>query len=282
MNIRLIADITCDLSEALVQKHNIRVIPLSISMGSETFRDGIEITPNDIFNYVESGKGLCRTSAVNVAEYADVYEEERPKCDAIIHFIISSEMSACYQNANLAAEGFDNIYIVDSRNLSTAIGHLVLDAAEMAAQNIPADEIYKQITNRIKLLDASFVIDSLTYLHKGGRCSAVQVLASGMLKIKPCIIVDEGKMTVGKKYRGKLEHVLRSYVCDKLSEKDKIDTRRLFITHTLKEENRWMADMVKTLALEILPFQEVYETTAGSTISCHCGQNTLGILFYRK
>jgi DegV family protein with EDD domain len=282
MNIKIIADSTCDLSPELIEKYNIRIVPLCISKGDAVLKDGLEITPKDIFDYVESGKGMCSTSAVNMAEYVDVYEEERPKCDAIIHFIISSEMSACYQNALLAAEGYDNIYVIDTRNLSTGIGHLVLDAAEMAAQGMPAEEIYNIITDRIALVDASFVIDTLAFLHKGGRCSAVQALAAGVLKLKPCIVVKDGKMGVDKKYRGKIDAVLQSYIKDKLADAENIDTRRLFITHTMKPENLDIVDKVKAQINEILPFDEVYETTAGGTISCHCGPNTLGRLFFRK
>jgi DegV family protein with EDD domain len=281
MNIKLIADSTCDLSLDLIQQHNIRIVPLSISMGDKMLRDGIEISQKEIFDYAASGKGLCKTSAVNVAEYIDVYNEERPKCDAIIHFIVSAEMSACYQNAVIAAEEFDNIYVIDSRNLSTAIGHLVLDAAEMAAQGKPAEAIFQELMKRKNLLDASFIIDTLTFLHKGGRCSALQAIASGMFKIKPCIGVSDGKMSVGKKYRGKLEAVLQNYIKDKLADKENIDTRRLFITHTLDEQNKGLAEMVKSLVAETLPFKVVYVTSAGGTISCHCGPNTLGILFYR-
>jgi DegV family protein with EDD domain len=282
MNIKLIADSTCDLSEELVRNHNIRIVPLSISIGDKILKDGVEVKPKDIFEYVGSGKGLCRTSAVNIAEYTEVYEEERPKCDAIIHLVISSDMSACYQNAQLAAGEFDNIHIIDSRNLSTGIGHLVLDVAELEAQGMDAEEIVNIITQRIALLDTSFMIDTLLYLQKGGRCSAVQALASDLFSIKPCIIVSDGKMIVGKKYRGKLDAVLRRYVSDRLSYKENIDTRRIFVTHTMTEENYAIVEMVKSVVVEMLPFDELYETTAGSTISCHCGPNTLGILFFRK
>jgi DegV family protein with EDD domain len=282
MKIKLIADSTCDLSENLIQKYDIRIIPLTITMGAEVLKDGVDVTAADIFNYTESGKGLCRTSAANTAEYAEAYGEELPRCDAILHFIVSSDMSACYQNALIAAADYDNVYLVDSRNLSTAIGHLVLDAAEMAGKGMSAADIHGEITRRVPLLDAGFIIDSLTYLHKGGRCTALQALMSSVLKIRPCIAVSEGKMTVGKKYRGSLEHVLRRYVTEKLTDKATIDTRRIFVTHTLTEQNKHLADMVKSLITEILPFDEIYETTAGGTISCHCGPNTLGILFYRK
>ena len=282
MNIKLIADSTCDLSAELVAKYDIRIVPLSISKGEKMLKDGVEITQQDIFDYVGSGKGICKTSAVNVAEYVDVYKEERPKCDAIIHFTISAEMSACYQNANLAAEEFDNIFIINSRNLSTAIGHLVLDAAALIKTSDSATAVYNELMKRKNLLDASFIIDTLTYLHKGGRCSALQAIASSMLKIKPCIGVNDGKMSVGKKYRGKLEGVLKNYVEDKLTNPQTIDTRRLFITHSLIGENVTLAEKVKEWAAQILPFDEVYITTAGSTVSCHCGPNTLGILFFRK
>lgn len=282
MKIKLIADSTCDLPEDLLRRHDILVVPLTIAAGDKALKDGVEITPQEIFAYVESGKGICRTSAVNVAEYTEVYQQERPGCDAIIHFTISADMSSCYQNALVAAQDFDNIFLVDTRNLSMAIGHLVLDAAEMAHKGMAAEEIYHNITQRISLLDASFLIDTLEYLHKGGRCTTIQALASSVLKIKPSIIVKDGQMTVSKKYRGKLENVLRSYISDKLGDKENIDTRRLLIADTLKDENRRLLDMVKSLALDILPFDEVYTAKAGGTISCHCGPNTVGLFFYRK
>jgi len=282
MRIKLIADSTCDLSEELIKKYDIRIVPLSVSVGDKALKDGVEITSSEIFDYVENGKGVCRTSAVNTYEYTDVYAKEIQNCDAILHFVISAELSSCYQNARIAAADFENIYIIDSRNLSTAIGHLVLDAAELAEKGMPASDIYEEITKRIALLDASFVIDTLQYLHKGGRCSAVAALASGLLQIKPCIIVKDGEMSVGKKYRGKPENVLLDYISDKLKDKETIDTRRIFITHTMKKESRGLVALVKSKIAEQLPFDTVYETNAGSTISCHCGPDTLGILFFRK
>lgn len=282
MTIKLIADSTCDLPGDFIKKHNIRIVPLSIAIGNNVLRDGIDVTSQDIFNYMDSGSGVVHTSAVNSAEYADIYREELQNSDAIIHFIVSSEMSSCYQNACLAAEEFENIYLVDSRNLSIAIGHLVIDAAELIAEGLPAEDVHRKIISRIALLDASFVLDTLSYLHRGGRCTAIQALVSGTLKIKPCINVIDGKMTVGKKYRGKLEYVLRRYIEDKLSETNHIDTRRIFVNHTMTEQNRILVDMVKSLVAEIIPFKEVYETKAGGTISCHCGPNALGIFFFRK
>jgi DegV family protein with EDD domain len=282
MKIKLIADSTCDLSPELVRKHNIRITPLSITIGDKILKDGFEVSPKEIFDYVESGKGICHTSAVNVAEYNRVYEEERKNYDAIIQFTISSDMSSCYQNACIAAENFSNVYVIDSRNLSTAIGHLVLDGAELIAQGMPAEEIYNELTQRASLLDASFIIDTLKYLHKGGRCSAIAALSSVMLQIKPCILVEDGKMAVGKKYRGHLNYVLNKYIQDKLGDAEDIDPRRAFITHTLTEANHGLVDMVKETAAKYCDFKEIYETSAGCTVANHCGPNTLGILFFRK
>ncbi|MCL1877321.1 MAG: DegV family protein [Defluviitaleaceae bacterium] len=280
--IKFLADSVCDLPGELVEKNNIRIIPLSISAGYEVFRDGVTITQKEIFEFVEGNRGMCRTSAINVAEYTDVYADERPKCDAILHFTISSEMSSCYQNAKIAMEEFDNIYVIDTRNLSSAVGHLVLDAVEMASSGMSAKEIYDEIMLRIPLLDASFVIDTLKYLHKGGRCTGMQALASSMLKIKPCIVVQDGKMSPAKKYRGKLDSVLQNYVKDKLTtDPEKIDTRRLFITHTMDDAHLSYVDAVKAQIANLLPFDEVITSRAGGTISCHCGPNTLGLLYYR-
>ncbi|MCL2361850.1 MAG: DegV family protein [Defluviitaleaceae bacterium] len=282
MKIKILADSTCDLPEELLKKHDIRIIPLSIYAGETVHKDGVDIMPYDIFEYVNSGKGICKTSAVNVGEYIDVYEEERPKCDGIIHFTISAEMSSCYQNARVAIDEFSDIYLIDTRNLSCAIGHLVLDAAKMATTGTHPKEINEEMNKRIELLDASFVIDSLTYLHKGGRCSSLAAIASSALKIRPCLNVVDGKIVVGKKYRGKSEVVLRKYIEDRLADKENIDPRRIIIPHTMTKENMHLVDMAVALVKELLPFEEILTTTAGGTISCHCGPNTLGLFFYRK
>jgi len=282
MKIKILADSTCDLPEELLQKHNIRIVPLSIYVGEEVRKDGVDITPNDIFDYVNSGKGICRTSAVNVGEYLDVYEEESQKYDAIIHFTISAEMSSCYQNARVALEDFNDIFLIDTRNLSCAIGHLVLDAAEMVANGVSPKEIYDNITNRIDLLDSSFVIDSLSYLHKGGRCSSLAAIASSALKIRPCLNIDNGQIVVGKKYRGKSEIVLKKYIEDRLANSENIDTKRILIPNTMTKENQWLVERAVAYVKELLPFEEIIVTTAGGTISCHCGPNTLGLFFYRN
>ena len=282
MNIKITADSTCDLSQDLIDKYGITIVPLYISKGDESLKDTIEITPNDIFEYVDSGKGVCSTSAVNVTDYMDVFENALKDHDAVIHFVISSEMSCCYANACLAAQEFENVYVIDSRNLSTGIGHLVLDAAIMAGEGTKtAAEIADIINAEVPKVESSFVIDTLKYLHKGGRCSSVAALGANILKLKPCIEVVDGKMEVGKKYRGQFANVILQYVRDRLSGRDDVDTRRIFITYAIGTPEE-VADAVENEIRSIIDFDEIIRTHAGCTVSNHCGPVCLGILFFRK
>lgn len=280
MKIKITSDSTCDLSNELIEKNNIRIIPLSITYGAEAYKDGVDITPDDIFRRVESGGSIGSTAAVNVQEYVDIFTELLKDYDAIIHFTISSDMSSCYQNACIAAQNLSNVYVIDSLNLSTGIGHLVLDAAEHAGEGKQPEEIVRIIENKREKLDVSFVISTLEYLSKGGRCSAVAAFGANLLKIRPCIEVKNGKMGVGKKYRGSFEKCLTQYVQDKLENKDSLDLKRIFITDSGVPEEVRLA--VREQVLSIAPFEEVIHTRAGCTVSNHCGPGTLGILFYRK
>lgn len=280
MKIKITSDSTCDLSNELIEKNNIRIIPLAITYGAESYKDGVDITPDDIFRRVESGGGIGSTAAVNVQEYVDIFTELLKDYDAIIHFTISSDMSSCYQNACIAAQNLSNVYVIDSLNLSTGIGHLVLDAAELAGEGKQPEEIVRIIENKREKLDVSFVISTLEYLSKGGRCSAVAAFGANLLKIRPCIEVKNGKMGVGKKYRGSFEKCLTQYVQDKLENKDSLDLKRIFITDSGVPEEVRLA--VREQVLSIAPFEEVIHTRAGCTVSNHCGPGTLGILFYRK
>lgn len=280
MKIKITSDSTCDLSNELIEKNNIRIIPLAITYGAESYKDGVDITPDDIFRRVESGGGIGSTAAVNVQEYVDIFTELLKDYDAIIHFTISSDMSSCYQNACIAAQNLSNVYVIDSLNLSTGIGHLVLDAAELAGEGKQPEEIVRIIENKREKLDVSFVLSTLEYLSKGGRCSAVAAFGANLLKIRPCIEVKNGKMGVGKKYRGSFEKCLTQYVQDKLENKDSLDLKRIFITDSGVPEEVRLA--VREQVLSIAPFEEVIHTRAGCTVSNHCGPGTLGILFYRK
>lgn len=280
MRIHVTSDSTCDLSPELIEKYGIEIAPLYVVLDGKSYKDTVEITPDDIYRYVDSTKKIGTTAALNVADYLEFFRKNLVGYDAIVHFTISSEMSSCYQNACVAAEEIGSIFVIDSRNLSTGIGHLVLDAAEMAADGKTAQEIYDILEERKKKLDVSFVIDTLKYLALGGRCSSLVALGANLLNLKPTILVKDGKMIVGKKYRMSLKQALLRYVRDQLGDLDTVDTRRIFITDSgTSEENR---QAVEKLLRELLPFREIYHTRAGCTVSNHCGPNTLGILFYRK
>ncbi|NLL51558.1 MAG: DegV family protein [Peptococcaceae bacterium] len=278
--IKITADSTCDLSPAILSDFNISLMPLSILVEDQAFRDGVDITPADIFRYVDEDNKTCKTAAVNHYEYERFFADLSPQFSAIIHVCIGSGFSSCYQNACIAAQNFSNVYVVDSNNLSSGSGHIVLDAALMAKDNMQAPEILNRLAEYIPKVDASFVIDRLDYLHKGGRCSGLEALGAKLLNIKPCIEVIGGQMKVGKKYRGSFERCLENYVKDKLSNcQQEIDYSRIFITHS--PCNPSTVQKVKEAIQRYGDFKEIIETDAGCTISSHCGPNTLGILFKR-
>ena len=280
MKIIISSDSTCDLSPELIEKYRVHIVPLCVSMDGKFYKDGLEITPQDIFRHVSAGGGMCSTAAVNMDEYQHIFEGLRRDCDAVIHFTISASMSSCYQNACLAAQEVSGVYIIDAENLSTGIGQLVIESAIMAENGEAPEKIVETINEMKKKLDVSFVIDTLEYLHKGGRCSSVAALGANLLSLKPCIEVVEGKMRVGKKYRGSLEKCLEKYIRERLADVDTLDLRRIFITHS--DMDQAMVDRIQTVVESCAPFEEILQTKAGCTVSCHCGPNCLGILFFRK
>ena len=278
MSIKITATSTCDLPPELLERHQITIVPLYISFGGNTYRDGVETGPDDIFRYVDGGGALPTTAAANIADYQTLFAELSPKYDAVLHIPIGSGFSACYQNACVAAEDFPNVYVVDSRNLSGGHGFLVLEAAEAAERGDSIQDILAMLDGLIDKVNTTFVVDKLDYLAKGGRCSSVVALGANLLKLKPCIVLSDGKMSVGKKYRGAFEKVLPNYVRDLLSGKD-ARKERVFITYT-------RCDPAIPAAVEQVVkeygFREIIHTDAGCTVSCHCGPNTLGVLFLRK
>lgn len=279
MNIKISADSTCDLSQQLIEQYDIGITPLYIAIGDETRRDMLEVTAADIYAAVDAGERIG-TAAVNIQDYIDAFSGWLSDHDAVIHFTISSEMSSCYQNACVAAAELENVYVIDSRSLSTGIGLLVLDAAEKAAEGMEPAAIKDALDAKKEKLDVSFVLDTLDYLRKGGRCSAVAAFGANLLKLRPCIQVRDGVMGVGKKYRGTPERCWLDYFKDKLAEPDTVDTRRVFLTDSgLTEAER---DTLESELLKLVPFETVYRTQAGSTICSHCGPRCMGILFYRK
>lgn len=279
-NIKITADSTCDLSKALLEKYDISLAPLYITMDGAAYKDGLEITPQDIYAYVDKTGDVTKTAAVSTEDYLTLFRPYVEQGKAVVHITISHDMSSCYQNALLAAAELGNVYVVDSLNLSTGSGHLVLRAAELAAEGVGAADIKAQLDELAPKVEASFVIDTLKYLHKGGRCSTVAALGANLLGLKPCIEVKGGNMSVGKKYRGKLDKCLAEYVAERLQGRTDIDTRRIFVTHTAMPAGS--TEAVIALVKKQMQFDEVLETMAGCTITNHCGPGTLGILFIRK
>ena len=274
------SDSTCDLSRELIDRYQIKIIPMGVSLGDKLYKDGFDITPDDIYAHHAKTGQLPKTSAINMAESAEYFSQLTKDGSAVIHFTISSSLSATYQNATVAAEDFENVYVVDSKNLSTGNGLLVIAAAEMAKQGLEASKIAEKVRALADCVDASFIVDNLEYLAKGGRCSAVAAFGANLLQLKPCINVKHGAMGVGKKYRGKFEKVLLSYVAERLADKDDIDLDRIFVTHAGCDPK--VVETVVEAVKNTLPFKEVLVTRAGCTISSHCGANTLGVLFVRK
>ena len=280
MNIKILSDSTCDLSPQLVQENNITLVPLTVIKGDEEFKDGVTITPQDIFAHVAAGGELCSTSANSVGEYAELFEKYAPEYDGVLLITIGSGFSSCYQNACIAAGDFENVKVVDSMNLSTGQGLVVLEACRLAKECASLEELHEKVQAFTEKVEASFLVDKLVYLAKGGRCSAVAALGANLLNLKPCIDVKDGKMGVSKKYRGKYAKFLGSYVQERLADRDDIRRDVLFVTKTSVSDEEYAE--VMSAVKEYGNFETVYETYAGCTVSCHCGPGTLGVLFVRK
>lgn len=281
MKIKITSDSTCDLSPELITENNISIFPLTVIKGDKEFKDGVDIAPIDIMMHVDNGGNLCTTSAINVGEYIEYFAPFAKENDAVIHITIGSLFSSCYQNACLAAKEYDNVYVIDSMNLSTGHGHVVMEAAKKVKEGLNPEEICDYLNLLTPRVEASFILDRLDYMVKGGRCSAVTALGANLLKLKPCIEVAGGKMGVCKKYRGSFEKGIANYIQDRLQDRDDIETDHIFITHTVMEGGE-PVELARKCVNEYKKFDHVYETKAGCTIFCHCGQNTLGVLFIRK
>lgn len=280
MKFKIISDSTCDLSAELLQKNDVSLVPITIVKDGVSYSDGVSITPDEIFAHVASGGDLCSTAALNADEYISYFTKYADNYDGILHINIGSGFSSCYQNACIAAEEFSNVRVVDSQNLSTGQGLVVLYACKIAQECQSIDELHQKVQAYTERVEASFLLNRLEYMVKGGRCSTAAALGANLLNLKPCIEVKNGKMSVVKKYRGNYAKCLTSYVKDRLAERDDLDRETLFVTRTPVEEDceAAVADAVKTYG----DFENIYWTMAGSTVSCHCGPGTLGVLFVRK
>lgn len=275
MKIAISAESTVDLTSEILEKYQIKTVPFTILLGEDTVIDGA-VPTQTIFDYVDKTGVLPKTSAVNEYQYVEHFSNLLKDADAIVHFSLSSDMSSAYSNAVKASKKFNDVYVVDSRSLSTGIALLAIKAAKMASDGKSAKEIFEQTTNDTQKVQASFVINRLDYLKKGGRCSSLALLGANLLKIRPQIIVKNGKMISGKKYRGDYDMVVNNYCQDTLKEFNNYDNTLAFITYTTASDK---AIGYAEQALKNAGFKEIYKTTAGGTIASHCGPNTLGILF---
>lgn len=281
MKIKITADSTCDLSVELIQKNNVDIIPLYVALGEDNLLDGVTIVPDDIYNYYQANKKLPKSGARSVVDYEDFFKSFFEQgYEQVIHFALSDDMSCSHSNAKQAAQNVGNVHVVDTRSLSTGMGLLILYACDLVKEGLDAQTIVDKVTARAPYVQASFILDNLEFLHKGGRCSAVAAFGANVLQLKPCITVHGGKMGVGKKYRGKFASVLQKYIADQLGDGSGVELDRIFVTHAGCDEAIYNAciEQVKSIA----PFGEVLLTRAGCTISSHCGRNTLGVLFIRK
>ncbi len=278
--IKIIADSTCDLSKELIEKYDIEILPLYIHLGDEEYRDGVGIDVETIYKWSDENNTTPKTSAPSIEDAMNIFEPYKESGDDVIAFAISGEISATAQVMRLAAQSLDyedHISVIDSRNLSTGNGLLIVEAAEMIKEGKSAQEIVAHIEALKEYVNVSFVVDTLKYLHRGGRCSATSALVGGVFKIKPKIIVENGKMDASKKYRGSIQKVIVQYVKELEPELKKAKKDRVFITHSSCSDE--VIEQVKSYLESLNHFKEILVTSAGSVISCHCGPGTLGILF---
>lgn len=280
--VKIFTDSTNDLSKEILDKYDIDVVPLYAVMGEVSRKDGVEVNTQELLAWSDANKTTPKTSAVAVQDYIDAFTPYIETGRDIVYIGLSSAMSSTVQNAHLAASEFDDgrVEIVDSQNLSSGIGYLVLEGAIMAVEGKTAAEIRDALNEMVPKISVSFIIDTLVYLHRGGRCSTLQFLGANMLSLKPEIIVKDGKMTTNRKYRGTLSRALERYIKDHLAEGESIDPRRIFITHS-----PMAPELVQSVREQVEAagyFKEVIETDAGCVITSHCGPNCLGVIYLTR
>ncbi len=284
MNNRVIlsADSTCDLGDALKERYGVHYYPFHIILGERQYQDGVDITPDELYEAYRKEKILPKTAAIGAGEYAEYFRKWTEKGYDVVHLNLGSALSAAYQNCCIAARELGHVYPINSCNLSTGIGLLVIEAAERIAAGLSAEQVQAEVSALTGKCHASFVLNTLEFLHAGGRCSALAAMGANLLRLKPCIEVDNtcGRMGVGKKYRGTLDKALEQYISDKLSGRNDLKLDRVFITHSGTSNER--IDAVCKQVCALAPFKEVLVTRAGCTISSHCGPDTLGVLFLTK
>lgn len=280
LKVKITCDSTSDLSPELYARYGVSVIPLCVALGDRICRDGVDVVPEELFSYVEETGKLPTSSAISLGEYMDFFQGFVNEGFEVVHISLSSALSSSHRNACLAAQEVENVHIVDSRSLSTGSGHLVILAAELASAGYDGAYIAKALDEKKEHLDVSFVLQTLDYLHKGGRCNGMARFGANMLKLRPEIVMENGTLHIGKLYRGSMEKTILDYVRGRLEGVGPVNDKRIFVTHSGVPKE--IVEQVIALVKELHPFEEVIETVAGSTISCHCGPCCLGVLFFRK
>ena len=278
--VMITADSTCDLSEELLSRYNVKILPLTILLGEESFLDGAHYTPADMYKRYRADGTLPKTAAPSLQQITEFFTPFLNEGYEIVHLDISSELSSTFNNARIVSSELDGVYVVDSRMLSTGVGLLVIEGAECRDKGMSAAEIAEHLTALTEKVDTSFVLDTLEFMWKGGRCSGVAALGANLLKLKPGLEMKDGKLGVYKKYRGSINSVYKQYITERLSGK-KVRPGHVFITESGEIEQS-VIDELEALVRELIPVQEIHHTIAGCTVSSHCGPKTLGVLFINE
>ena len=280
MQIQLTTDSTCDLGQ-YGEERNVRIMPLSVILGQDSYLDGVNITPQDIFKHVERTGQLPKTAAPSIGDYEEFFQKDVDAGNTVIHVNISSKSSSAHSYAAEAAKKFgDKVYVIDSHALSSGQGLVVMKVSDLIAQGASAKEIVEEVNALRPKVNTSFIPDRLDYLFKGGRCSRMQMYGANLLKIHPLIEMNDGQLVAEKKYRGSMEKCINNYIGDLAEKYPKYDDTRCFITHSTADPE--LVEFAKRKIAETFTFKDVFETVAGSVITGHCGRNTLGVLFIAK
>lgn len=275
--VKIVADSTCDLSQELLDRYQIEVIPLPVNLGDKPCLDGVDVHPEDLFAYYKETGKLPTTSAPTPAYYEELYQKWTEEGYSVVHLSISLAFTVTHNIARMASESFPNIHPVDSRNISAGMGILAIQAAKLRDQGLAAAEIAEAVRGMTERVQTSFILDTLQFMYKGGRCTGVAALGANLLNLKPCIEVRDGSMEVGKKYRGKLGTVLEQYTEARLKDKNDIDLEQILIAQC--GVDREILDRVVNKIKECQPFKEVLVLETGCSVSVHCGPNTLGLIY---
>ena len=279
-NVIITTDSVCDMPKELLERYQVRMIPLTISEGDHSYKDGVDFTPDDIYELYDSQHLLPKTSAISPQEFIDFFTPLTQDGSEVVHIDISSACSATYQNACMAASELEGVFPVDSLHLTLGHGLLVIEACRLRDAGLSAREIAEQLPAYREKIVTSFVVDTLEYLWKGGRCSGLTAFGANLLQVRPCLELREGEIKVARKYRGTMQKVYTQYIRDYLS-RENIDTRMGFLVHSGRISQETL-DQLRQLILELVPFSEVPIVRAGCTVTSHCGPGTIGVIFASK